>query len=94
MGEEILRIITENLTNERLDAIIMQMEEYQQAQKEENQMAAILEKTLSKEQYKAYNQYLTAENQRVSVYITFCYQQGMKDIVELLITLAGEQYRK
>ncbi len=76
MGEEILRIITENLTNERLDAIIMQMEEYQQAQKEENQMAAILEKTLIKEQYKAYDQYLTAENQRISVYITFCYRRG------------------
>ncbi len=89
MGEEILRIITENLTNERLDAIIMQMKEYQQAQKEENQMAAILEKTLSKEQYKAYDQYLTAENQCVSVYITFCYQQGMKDIVRLLMSLAG-----
>lgn len=89
MREEVLRIITENLTNERLDAIIMQTEEYQQAQREENQMTEILEKTLSKEQHKAYNQYLTAENQRIAVYIMLCYRQGMKDIVELLMSLAG-----
>lgn len=94
MREEVLNIITENLTNERLDAIIMQAEEYQQAQEEENQMAENLESMLSKEQYRAYNQYLTAESQRVSVYITLCYQQGMKDIIELLTSLAGERCRK
>ena len=94
MGEDILKIITENLTNERLDGIITQMEEYQQAEKEENHMAAILEKMLNKEQFKAYNQYLTAENQRVSVYITLCYRQGMKDIVSLLMSLANERCKE
>lgn len=89
-----MKIITENLTNERLDGIITQIEEYQQAEKEENHMAAILEKMLSKEQFRAYNQYLTAENQRVSVYISLCYQQGMKDIISLLLLLAGERYKE
>ena len=94
MGEDILKIITENLTNERLDRIIMQMEEYKEAEKEENQMAANFERMLNQEQFKAYNQYLTAENQRISVYITLCYQQGMRDIIELLMSLAGERCRK
>lgn len=89
MREDVFRIITENLTNERLDAIIMQTEEYQQAQREENQMAEILERTLSKTQYRAYNEFLTAENNRTSVYITLCYQQGMKDILRLLLSLVG-----
>lgn len=93
MGEEVLKIITENLTNERLDGIITQKEEYKQAEKEENQIAADFERMLNQEQFQAYNQYLTAENERTSVYITLCYQQGMKDIVELLMSLAGEQCR-
>lgn len=93
MGEEVLKIITENLTNERLDGIITQKEEYKQAEKEENQIAADFERMLNQEQFKAYNHYLTAENQRISVYITLCYQQGMKDIVKLLMSLAGEQCR-
>lgn len=93
MGEEILKIITENLTNERLDRIIMQMEEYKQAEKEENQMAENFERMLNQEQFKVYNQYLTAENERILVYIKLGYQQGMKDIIELLMSLTGEQCR-
>ena len=90
MSKEVLSIITENLMNERLDKIIIQMEEYKQAEKQGCQMKETFEKMLSQEQFKAYNQYLTAQNHFIAVYTKICYQQGMKDIASLLLSLVDK----
>lgn len=90
MGKDIMTIITENLTNERLDQIIVQTEEYRQAEKEENCLSEKFEEMLDGEQQKAFNEYQTAENNRIATYIALTYQQGMKDIVNIFLSLAGE----
>lgn len=94
MGKDIMAIIVENLTNERLDKIIEQAEEYREAEQKEKQLSEIFENMLDREQRKAFDQYQTAENGRSAVYIALTYQQGMKDIIELLMSLAGERCRK
>lgn len=90
MGKDIMTIITENLTNERLDQIIVQTEKYRQAEQEENYLAKKFEEMLDREQRKAFNQYQTAENNRIATYIALTYQQGMKDVVNIFLSLAGE----
>lgn len=90
MNKEILEIMTEYLTNERLDQIFIQKEEYRQAEQAEEQMSELFEKMLDREQRKVFNQYLVAENNRISTYITLSYQQGMKDIFSFLLSLVGK----
>lgn len=93
MGKEILSIITEHLTNERLDQIILQTEEYRQAEQEEKYLSERFEEMLDGEQRRAFNQYQTAENGRIATYIALTYQQGMKDVVNIFLSLAGETGR-
>lgn len=93
MGKDVMTIITENLTNERLYQIIVQTEEYRQAEQEENYLSERFEEMLDGEQRKAFNQYQTAENNRIATYIALTYQQGMKDIVNIFLSLAGETGR-
>jgi len=93
MGKEILSIITEHLTNERLDQIILQTEEYRQAEQEEKYLSERFEEMLDGEQRKGFNQYQTAENGRIATYIALTYQQGMKDVVNIFLSLAGETGR-
>lgn len=93
MGKEILSIITEHLTNEQLDQIILQTEEYRQAEQEEKYLSERFEEMLDGEQRKAFNQYQTAENGRIATYIALTYQQGMKDVVNIFLSLAGETGR-
>lgn len=87
MEKRVLEIITENLTNERLDDIVQGVEEYRQAEQETNRAINILEGMLEHEQQKALDIYLSAENHRASVYSKISYRQGMKDILALLVSL-------
>lgn len=87
MDKQVLKIITENLTNERLDSLVRSIEEYKQAEQEADRMMSILEETLNQEQQKALNDYLSAENHRASVYTEISYKQGMKDVVAFLVAL-------
>lgn len=91
MDKRVLEIITENLTNERLDAIVRGAEEYRQAEQETNRAINILEGMLDEEQQKTLDCYLSAENNRASVYSKISYRQGMKDVLTLLISLIDGQ---
>lgn len=53
MDKRVLEIITENLTNERLDDIVRGVEEYGQAEQETNRTINVLEGMLDQEQQKA-----------------------------------------
>ena len=87
MEREVLDIIIENLTNERLDAIAFQDEEYIRAEEETGRKQSLLEEMLSEEQYKLFEEYLSAENHRMAVYTGLSYRQGMKDLTALLVSL-------
>lgn len=87
MEKEVLDIITEILTNERLDGIAFQNEEYMQAEEETGRKHDLLEEMLNEEQYKVFEEYLTAENHRTAVYAVLSYKQGMRDLTALLVSL-------
>ncbi|MBD5502438.1 MAG: hypothetical protein HDR09_01405 [Lachnospiraceae bacterium] len=87
MDKRVLEIITENLMNERLDSIVQNNEEYRQAEQETNKTICVLEGMLSQEQQKALDGYLSAENCRAAVYAEISYRQGMKDVLDFLISL-------
>lgn len=89
MDKRVLEIITENLTNERLDSIVQNNEEYRWAEQETNKTICVLKGILNQEQQKALDDYLSAENHRASVYTEISYRQGMKDILTLLVSLIG-----
>lgn len=80
-------IITEILTNERLDGIAFQNEEYMQAEDETDRKQALLEEMLSEEQRKVFEEFLSSENHRMAVYTALSYKQGMKDLTALLASL-------
>lgn len=90
MDKKVLETIIENLTNERLDSLVRNIEKYKQAEQEADRTMSILEETLNQEQQKAFNDYLSAENHRASVYTEISYKQGMKDVVAFLIGLIDE----
>lgn len=54
MEKEVLDIITEILTNERLDGIAFQNEEYMHAEEETGRRQDLLEEMLNEEQYKVF----------------------------------------
>lgn len=87
MDKQVLDIITENLTNERLDEIVRGVEEYRQAEQEADKTIDILEGMLVQGQQRVLDIYLSAENHRASVYSKISYRQGMKDILTLLVSL-------
>lgn len=87
MDKHVLDIIIENLTNERLDEIVRSVEEYRQAEEETDKTISVLEGMLDKEQNKALDRYLSAENHRAAVYTEISYKQGMKDLVSLVRAL-------
>ncbi len=87
MDKSILEIMIENLTNERLDEIVFQNEEYREAEGKTDQALESLRKVFDKEQSRAFEEYMTAENHRVAVYIELSYRQGMKDLMDFLISL-------
>lgn len=87
MEKEVLDIITEILTNERLDGIAFQNEEYMQAEEETGRKQELLEEMLSEEQRKVFEEYLSSENHRMAVYTALSYKQGMKDLTALLVSL-------
>lgn len=87
MDKQVLDIIIENLTNERLDGIVRSVEEYRQAEEEMDKTISVLEGMLDKEQNKVLDRYLSAENHRAAVYAEISYKQGMKDLVSLVMAL-------
>lgn len=89
MDKQVLDIIIENLTNERLDEIVRSVEEYRQAEEETDRTISVLEGMLDKEQNKTLDRYLCAENHRAAVYTEISYKQGMKDLVSLVMALIG-----
>lgn len=90
MDKRVLEIITENLTNERLDSIVQNNKDYRLAEQETDKTICVLEGILSQEQQKVLDDYLSAENHRAAVYAEISYKQGMKDILTLLVALINE----
>lgn len=84
----VMEVVTEYLGSERLDSIILKTEEYRRADEKAD---AALEKVpimeMGDEARKALDRYLSAMGEVMSVYSRLAYQQGMKDLMELAVSL-------
>ncbi len=91
MENEVFDIITEHLTNERLSRIMNNDEEYRAALTHEQEVYLKLDATLSDEQKKLINRYGTAQGEVAANMEKLAYQQGMKDMYNLLMSLQGKR---
>ncbi len=86
--QEVFEKITECLGNERLDSIIIQNEEYRQAEEAANAASLKMYKVgLSEEGIEAFEQCLAALHTAGTVYNRLAYQQGMKDVASFFVSL-------
>ena len=91
MKNEILEVLTQSLSDERLDRITRRDESYQTAFQEEIEAHDSLEATLSGEQRSLLDDFVSAASKRTAALEKIHYQQGMKDLFDLFQTLAAKE---
>ena len=89
MIQDILDILTENLTNERLDGILQQNNEYLEITERVHKCLLELEeiKPDKREIQQLIDRYDSTVHEESALLIKLVYQQGMKDIIRLLLSL-------
>ena len=91
MIQEVLDILTKNLTNERLDDIIQKDENYQDVLERLDttyqKFEKIYKETLDTETQEIINDYDTIIHEESAIHVRLAYQQGMKDFAQLLVSL-------
>lgn len=85
--DEVINILTEYATNERISKLIGQNEEYRTALKNEEEMYQKFDKTLTDEQKILLNSFTVAGAETAALSLKFTYQQGLKDMFNLLMSL-------
>ena len=87
MEKEVFEIVTEYLTNERLSRIVGEDEEYRAALTHEKEAYFKLDVTLSDEQKELINMLGVAQGEVAANVERITYQQGMKDMYALIMSL-------
>ena len=89
MIQDVLNTLTESLTNERLDSIVQQNSEYLEIVDRVEKCLSELEKISSnkREAQKIIDNYDMAVHEESALLIKMAYQQGMKDLAQLLLSL-------
>lgn len=83
MEKDVLNIMINNLTNERLDGIVANNQDYIKASNNANTLLDNLDSALTPEQRQLLDDYCTAQNESASLYARLAYEQGLRDITEL-----------
>ena len=86
--KSVLNILIDNCTNERLDAIVFANEDYKEIKKQASNSFQTLVDSLTPEQNRLFNAYTANENALSALYARLAYEQGQRDIIELLKSLA------
>lgn len=89
--KSVLNILIDNCTNERLDAIVLANEDYKEIKKQASNSFQALLDSLTPEQGRLFNTYTINENELSALYAKLAYEQGLRDITELLKSLAQKQ---
>lgn len=84
---DVLEILTEQLTNERLDTIALQDSNYQNILNRLDVAFEELQKTANPQTLEEFN---TIQNEQAAMYAKIAYQQGMKDVARFFISLMPE----
>lgn len=87
--KDILNILTDNLTNERLDNIVRQNSNYKEVMKRVHSALLDLEKMDSniKDMQNIIEKYDSVVHEESALYARLAYQQGMKDLAKLMLSL-------
>lgn len=88
MENDILEILTQYLTEERIGRIVENDEEYNAARIHEQEVHDKFESTLTDEQIEAFNNFISAASETEANVERIYYQQGMKDMFSLLKALS------
>lgn len=88
MENEILNILTQYLSEERMGKIIANDEKYQAAKIHEIEVYDKFNSTLSEEQIKLFNDFISASVESEANIQRINYQQGMKDMFALIKSLS------
>ncbi len=87
MKENVLELITQALTENRIIDKVHQSEEYQKAKEEETKAYDLLMSDLTDEQKQRLDVFLDSATWNTAIWEKIAYQQGMKDFLSLLISL-------
>jgi hypothetical protein len=88
VNDEVLEMMTQLMTDVRLEDIVRENQEYQQALKEERAIYEKFRKLLNQEQKDLLEEFLAASSESACVYDRLSYQQGMRDLFALFQSLA------
>ncbi len=87
MQENILELITQTLTENRIIDKVHQTEEYHKAKEEETKAYDLLISDLTPQQKQRLDKFLDNATWSTALWEKIAYQQGMKDFLSLLISL-------
>ena len=87
MQENILELITQALTENRIIDKVHQTEEYHKAKEEETKAYDLLISDLTPQQKQRLDKFLDDATWSTALWEKIAYQQGMKDFLSLLISL-------
>ena len=94
MIQEVLDILTKNMTNERLDNIIQKDKNYQDVlerlDKTYKKFEKIYKEIEDPEMQDTLNDYDTILHEESAMHVQLAYKQGMKDFAQLLVSLIQE----
>ena len=87
MENEILELMTEFMAEDRMQRLVIQDEEYCAASIREREAHDIFESTLSSEQKELYESFIMSAGETQINLVRIVYQQGMRDLYNLLQSL-------
>ena len=88
MEKDVLELIIQALTEDRIIKKIHQSEEYNKAKEEETRTYDLLTKDLTEDQKQRLDDYIDSMTWSAAIWEKLAYQQGMKDFLSLLISLS------
>ena len=90
--DEVINILAEYATNERLDKQVLQNIEYVAIRGKINSIMEELEKIdSSREIQKIIDKYDSVTHEAAALYASFAYKQGLKDMFNLFMSLQGKK---
>lgn len=89
--DEVMDLLTEYATNERLSRIVADDEEIIAARIHAQEKFSELETALTEEQKKLLEAFITADSEEVARMEFLTYQQGLKDMFNLIMSLLDKQ---
>lgn len=88
MEKDVLELITQALTEDRIIEKVHQSEEYNEAKEDETRLYDLLTSDLTDEQKQRLDAYIDSATWSAVIQERMAYQQGMKDFLSLLISLS------